>query len=84
MTSRRSVLRFLGYGSAALGAAALLTSGCARFRTDRAEDDYPPIGEFVDVRITEAMPNSLRGKVVTIGETTNLDEASNFGVAGTA
>jgi len=42
------------------------------------------IGEFVDVRITEAMPNSLRGKVVTIGETTNLDEASNFGVAGTA
>lgn len=53
MTSRRSVLRFLGYGSAALGAAALLTSGCARFRTDRAEDDYPPIGEFVDVDGTQ-------------------------------
>jgi tRNA-2-methylthio-N6-dimethylallyladenosine synthase len=42
------------------------------------------IGEFVDVRITEAMPNSLRGQVVTVGETTNLDEASSLGVAGTA
>jgi tRNA-2-methylthio-N6-dimethylallyladenosine synthase len=42
------------------------------------------IGEFVNVRITEAMPNSLRGQVVTIDETAKPDEASKFGVAGIA
>ena len=33
-------------------------------------DGHPRlIGEFVDVRITEALPNSLRGQVVTIDDT---------------
>jgi tRNA-2-methylthio-N6-dimethylallyladenosine synthase len=42
------------------------------------------IGEFINVRITEAMPNSLRGRVVTIDESPSSDEASKFGVAGIA
>ncbi len=34
-------------------------------------DGHPRlIHRFVDVRITEALPNSLRGEVVTVGETT--------------
>ena len=36
------------------------------------------IGEFIDVRITEAMPNSLRGQIVFV------DEHSETGVADTA
>jgi tRNA-2-methylthio-N6-dimethylallyladenosine synthase len=42
------------------------------------------IGEFINVRITEAMPNSLRGQVVTIEKTAQPGEASRFGVAGSA
>ena len=33
------------------------------------------IGEFVDVRITEALPNSLRGEVITVEGTTKDDSS---------
>jgi tRNA-2-methylthio-N6-dimethylallyladenosine synthase len=36
------------------------------------------IGQFVDVRITEAMPNSLRGRLVAVPEaTTELSPEAN-------
>ena len=46
MTSRRSVLRTVGL--LALAGVAV-TAGCARYRAGRAEEAYPPEGDFVEV-----------------------------------
>ena len=47
-------------------------------------DGHPRlIGEFVDVRITEALPNSLRGQVVTIDDTTDNNTSRSNTSLGT-
>ena len=44
------------------------------------------IGEFIDVRITEAMPNSLRGKIVFVDETleSRVEARTESGVVDSA
>ena len=37
------------------------------------------VGHFVDLRITEAMPNSLRGEFVAIADGTAADKSVNWG-----
>ncbi len=39
------------------------------------------INQFADVLITEAMPNSLRGRLVGAGDTSSIPAAAEFAVA---